>query len=56
MFERKIRVYKELSEDIGHYDRQPEGLDGDRTYKFLLDIVVLAISRHKFQRNRLERE
>ena len=56
LFERKIRVSKELSEDIGHYDRQPEGPGGDRTYKFLLESVGRAISRQKLQRNRVEKD
>jgi hypothetical protein len=55
LFERKIRQSKELSEDLAHYDRCPEGAD-DRTYKFLLESVARAIARQKMNRNRADRD
>jgi hypothetical protein len=55
LFERKIRPSKELSEDLAHYDRCPEGHD-DRTYKFLLESVARAIARQKMNRNRADRD
>ena len=55
LFERKIRPSKELSDDIAHYDRSPEGHD-DHTYKFLLESVSRAIARQKMHRNRADRD
>jgi hypothetical protein len=55
MLERKIRVSKELAEDLSHYDRCPEGHD-DHTLKFLWSCINRAIARQQMIRNRNDRD
>jgi hypothetical protein len=55
MLERKIRASKELSEDLSHYDRCPEGHE-DHTLKFLWECINRAIGRQQMLRNRNDRD
>ena len=55
MLERKLRKFKELAEDLSHFDRQSEGHDHN-TYKFLVESITRAIGRQQMLRNRQGRD
>ncbi len=46
MLERKLRTSLELSGDLQHFDRSPEG-HVDHTYKFLLQSIHRALHRQR---------